>query len=196
MLSAEDWIKVAFQALQAGGVQSIRAERLARVLGVSKGSFYWHFADVPALHVAMLAHWEAFATEQIILDTDAAGGDGRTRLTRLIEIATSDLSDPYGGFATEASLRDWARHDPLVAPNVLRVDARRLGYVTSLFAATGMDEAAAPRAARLYYSALIGAEHLNASQHLEVRLDLQQLLRALMSEGYASPALICAKPSR
>ncbi len=180
MLSAEDWIKSAFQALGSGGVQAIRAERLARTLGVSKGSFYWHFADVPALHTAMLTHWEALATEQIIADTDAIGGNGATRLARLVEIVTSDLSDPYGGLATEAALRDWARHDPAVAASLARVDARRLAYVAGLFDAAGLDPAASARAARLYYTALIGAEHLNASPRLDIRADLQHLLLVLL----------------
>ena len=179
-LSAEDWIKAAFQALGSAGVQAIRAERLARTLGVSKGSFYWHFADVPALHAAMLAHWEGFATAQIILNTDAGGGDGRARLARLIEIVTSDLSDPYGGLATEAAIRDWARHDPQVRPCLMRVDARRLAYVCGLFGDAGLDQAGADRAARLYYTALIGAEHLNVSPRLDLRADLHHLLLVLL----------------
>lgn len=182
-LSALDWIMAAFQALAAGGVQAIRAERLARALGVSKGSFYWHFADVPALHAAMLTHWEALATEQIITDTDAGGGDGQARLVRLVDIVTSDLSDPYGGLATEAALRDWARHDPGVAGSLGRVDARRLAYVEGLFGAAGLGPAKATSAARLYYTALIGAEHLNASSRLVVRGDLMHLLRALVGKG-------------
>ena len=180
-LSALDWITAAFQALATGGVQAIRAERLARALGVSKGSFYWHFADVPALHAAMLAHWETLATDQIITDTDAGGGDGQARLVRLVDIVTSELSDPYGGLATEAALRDWARHDLGVAASLLRVDGRRLAYVAALFGLAGLDGVAAARAARLYYTALIGAEHLNASARLEVRQDLQVLLRALLA---------------
>jgi AcrR family transcriptional regulator len=178
-LSAEDWIKVAFQALGSGGVQAIRAERLARVLGVSKGSFYWHFADVPALHAAMLAHWESFATEQIIVDTDADGGDGRARLARLVDIITSDLSDPYGGLATEAALRDWARHDPLVAPSVMRVDARRLDYVGGLFKLAGLEQVDADQNARLFYTALIGAEHLNAQSREGICKDLHHFLKVV-----------------
>ncbi len=181
-LSAEDWIKSAFQALSSAGVQAIRAERLARALAVSKGSFYWHFADVPALHTAMLTHWETFATEQIILDTDAGGGDGRARLARLVEIVTSDLSDPYGGLATEAAIRDWARHDPQVGPSLARVDSRRLAYVGRLFGLAGLDSGTAARAARLYYTALIGAEHLNASPRLGIRADLQHLLLVLLPQ--------------
>ena len=179
-LSAEDWIKVAFHALGSGGVQAIRAERLARVLGVSKGSFYWHFADVPALHAAMLTHWEGFATEQIIHDVDAGGGDGAARLIRLVDIITSDLSDPYGGLATEAALRDWARHDPRVAPSLLRVDARRLAFVGELFKMAGLDEVDAGRSARLFYTALIGAEQMNTSPREGICKDLQHFLKVVL----------------
>lgn len=128
----------------------------------------------------MLAHWHAFATEQIIADTDANGGDGAARLARLVDIVTSGLSDPYGGLATEPAIRDWARYDNTVTPCLSRVDGRRLGFVAGLFADAGLDQPRADRAARLYYTALIGAEHLNISPRLDLRADLHHLLLVLL----------------
>jgi AcrR family transcriptional regulator len=179
-LSSEDWIKAAFQALTTAGAQAIRAERLARSMGVSKGSFYWHFADVPALYAAMLARWEDLATEQIIVATDSSGGDARLRLTRLMDMATSDRSEAYGGLATEAAIRDWARHDPAAAVVLKRIDARRQDYVARLFNEAGQDPAAAARAARLLYAALVGTEHLLQGPRSQVRQDLQHLLKMLL----------------
>lgn len=180
-LSPEDWIKAAFQALTAAGAQAIRAERLARTLGVSKGSFYWHFADLAALRTAMLAHWEDLATEQIIATTDSAGGDARVRLTRLMDMATSDRSDAYGGAPTEAAIRDWARHDPAAAKTLERIDRRRQDYVAGLFQAAGHDLGSATRAARLVYAALVGTEHLLQGPREQVRQDLQHLLTTLLT---------------
>ena len=179
-LSAQDWIKAAFLALAAAGAQAIRAERLAQTLGVSKGSFYWHFADVPTLRAAMLAHWEDLATEQIIAAADSSGGDASLRLTLLIDMATSERADSYGGMATEAAIRDWARHDPAAATALERVDARRQDYVAGLFNEAGHDPAAANRAGRLLYAALVGTEHLLQSPREQVRQDLQHLLTTLL----------------
>ena len=161
-------------------MQAIRAERLARTLGVSKGSFYWHFADLSALQTAMLTHWEALATEQVIGATDSAGGNARVRLTFLTDIAASDRSDAYGGLATEAAIRDWARHDPAAAKILGRVDARRQDYVVGLFKEAGLAPNSATRAARLLYGALVGAEHLLQSPREQVRQDLQHLLTKLL----------------
>ena len=52
-LGPEDWVMAGFRALAADGPQAVRAETLARGLGATKGSFYWHFKDLAALHQAM-----------------------------------------------------------------------------------------------------------------------------------------------
>lgn len=179
-LTVEDWFQAGFRALATGGVQAIRAERLAAGLQVSKGSFYWHFADVPALRAAMLAHWQAAATDQIIAATDAAGGSAGARLARLVGVATSDLSDPYGGFAIEAAIRDWARHDVDAAAAVSIVDARRLTYLRDLFALAGQDPSQRGRSARQLYAALIGAPRLTGVTHDVARGDLLHLLNVLL----------------
>ena len=43
-------------------------------MGVSRGSFYWHFADIAAFHAAVLKHWRDIAAEQIIANVEAASG--------------------------------------------------------------------------------------------------------------------------
>ena len=57
-LTPFDWTIAGIAALAEGGVDAVRVERLAKRLGASKGSFYWHFADRPALLQSMLALWE------------------------------------------------------------------------------------------------------------------------------------------
>src|SRR3954452_16256300 len=56
-LDAEAWIAAAFDALAEGGIDAVRVEPLAKTLDITKGSFYWHFADRRALFDAMLASW-------------------------------------------------------------------------------------------------------------------------------------------
>ncbi len=53
-LDADAWIAAAFDALAEGGIDAVRVEPLATALGITKGSFYWHFADRRALLDAML----------------------------------------------------------------------------------------------------------------------------------------------
>ena len=56
-LDADAWIAAAFDALAEGGIDAVRVEPLAKSLAITKGSFYWHFADRRALIDAMLAAW-------------------------------------------------------------------------------------------------------------------------------------------
>lgn len=173
-LTPEDWIKAAFRRLGQGGIGAVRAEVLARDLCVSKGSFYWHFRDLPDLRAQMLAHWRDQATHRILSLADAAGEDPQARLVRLMDLATSDLADPYGGLSTEAAIRDWARGDPAAAAVQSEVDTRRLAYLTQALAQIG------PQAARLVLMAYTGAVHLGIRDRAALAGDLAALLAALI----------------
>lgn len=70
VLSREDWLLAGLRALASGGPEAIKAERLARGLGTTKGSFYWHFKDVPAFRAAMLDHWRNRALTSIIAEIE------------------------------------------------------------------------------------------------------------------------------
>src|ERR1700728_5318779 len=75
-LSAKDWLDQGLKALAARGFTALKAEPLAKAMGVSRGSFYWHFADVEAFHAAILKHWREVAAEQVIANLEAASDHG------------------------------------------------------------------------------------------------------------------------
>lgn len=178
-LAPEDWIRAGFRALSGGGPQAVRAEAIARDLKVSKGSFYWHFKDLPAFKRAMLDHWQGQATDGVIASVQAAGEGARERLNALVSLTTSDLDLPYGGVVVEAAIRDWARHDPKAAAVLSDVDDRRLGFLTGLFAETGVADPA--QAARLLYAALIGLQHLEQQDRADAQTDLKALTALLLT---------------
>src|SRR6266851_8625394 len=74
-LSAKDWLDQGLKTLAERGFTALKAEPLAKALGVSRGSFYWHFADIGAFHAAILTHWREVAAEQIIANVEAAARD-------------------------------------------------------------------------------------------------------------------------
>jgi AcrR family transcriptional regulator len=182
-LSADDWIKAAFRTLSAGGVQAIKAEAIARDLKVSKGSFYWHFKDVPDLKAQMLEHWSRAATGAIIADIEAAGGSPRDRLRLLVEEATGDRSLPYGGMLAESAIREWGRHDAAAAGALKTVDTHRLAYVAELFGTGGFTADQGAAKARLLYGALIGLETLAAEGLADLRGDMFNLLTDLLADS-------------
>ena len=56
-LSADDWIQAGFALLAEGGPNALRIDRLCERLEVTKGSFYWHFADMRAYRAALVEAW-------------------------------------------------------------------------------------------------------------------------------------------
>lgn len=148
-LQRDDWIRAAWAALVAGGVDGVRVEALARQLGVSKGSFYWHFKDRAELLEEVLRYWER-STPQIIAEADA-GATAPERLARLVTTVTS-VSDPLAHLALHA----WASRDPAVAARVAVVERRRIAYITALLRAGGLPLAAARWRAELAYLSYLG----------------------------------------
>src|ERR1700709_563274 len=71
-LSAKDWIDQGLKVLAERGFTALKAEPLAKAMGGSRGSFYWHFADIGAYRAAILAHWRDVAAEQIIANLEAS----------------------------------------------------------------------------------------------------------------------------
>src|SRR5882672_4359513 len=76
------WIEAGLRALAAGGPDAVRIEPLAKALGVTRGGFYWHFADRDALLREMLDTWERAATDEVIERVERKGGDARARVRR------------------------------------------------------------------------------------------------------------------
>ena len=175
-LGQQDWILAAFRALAVKGPSGIRVEPLARDLGTTKGSFYWHFADLAALCQAMLIYWEARALHAILAALDPLP-PGQPRLRHLITLAAGSHQPGYGGAAAEPALRDWMRYDSVVRAAVERVDAARIAYLEGCFADAGRPD---PGLARLFYGAWIGLEVLSVQDGQTGEAMLHGLLDTLI----------------
>lgn len=152
-LSSADWETAALDALAETGVGGVAIEPLARRLGVTKGSFYWHFTDRDALLAAALRRWEKSYTERII-DTVADVRDPRERLTRLIGRVL------VGGWSDRIHIALAASQHPLVREALARVSRRRLAYLESCYVDLGQPRREAKRSALLAYAAYVGLVHL------------------------------------
>jgi AcrR family transcriptional regulator len=154
------WIEEGLRALAAGGPDAVRVEPLAQALGVSKGGFYWHFADRGALLGEVLDAWEQANLEAVIDRVERDGGDARMRLRRLFALAFAGTE----ALRTDLAVRDWAVRDPAVAERVRRVDNRRMEYLRELFAVLGPDQADVEARCLLALSLWIG-NHFLAAEH-------------------------------
>ena len=137
-LSAQDWLDQGLKTLAKSGFTALKAEPLAKAMGVSRGSFYWHFADISAFHAAILKHWREIAAEQIIADVEAASGDENPLAVLLRRVFGERLT-------LESAVRTWASVDPAARAAVQAIDRRRLGYVESLLTQSGLSGRRRPR---------------------------------------------------
>jgi len=138
-LSPAEWVNAGLKTLAKTGFAILKADTLANTLGVSRGSFYWHFADVAAFHAAILRRWREIALENIIEEIDGSADD---RLEALLYRAFS-----AAGSDTERAVRAWATADRHARAAVEAVDAERLRYLRKLLIESGVDpNLAEPRA--------------------------------------------------
>ncbi|HEX2655613.1 MAG TPA: TetR/AcrR family transcriptional regulator, partial [Xanthobacteraceae bacterium] len=142
-----------------GGLEAVRIEPLAKVLGITKGSFYWHFADRRALLDAVLVHWSEGRIAAI--RTQAATREEPTAvLRRLARLYTQRAN--LKGLAIELAIRSFARTDEKAAEAIRQVDTERLSLVVPLFIGLGWSKSDAEARAVLFYSTLFGQSLLDA----------------------------------
>jgi AcrR family transcriptional regulator len=147
-LSADDWIREGLKALGRSGFTALKADPLAKAIGVSRGSFYWHFADLAAFHAALLKRWREIAAEQIIADVEAdSAGEPLRALLRRTFGAKLDL---------ERAVRNWAAFEPAAQAAMRAIDRRRLDYIEGLLRKRGLDAAAAQARAQILYWTFLG----------------------------------------
>jgi AcrR family transcriptional regulator len=148
-LSAKDWLDLGLKTLAGSGFTALKAEPLAKAMGVSRGSFYWHFKDIGAYHGAVLKHWREVAAEQVIANLEASSKQDNPLLLLLRRTFSARL-------ALESAVRSWATVDPMAKAAVQATDRRRLSYVQSLFERSGISPGVARSRAQIFYWAFLG----------------------------------------
>lgn len=154
-LSRSDWVIAALLALAEGGLATVKVDRLAVRLGVSRGSFYWHFKAYDDLLAAMLDFWENELTGELIARA-ARFDDPGSRLRSVASEAALRDSHGLNVDRIEEAFRLWARQDPAAADRMRKVDETRVDYVRHELMALGHAEGEALMRAKALYMALIG----------------------------------------
>ena len=174
-LSRDGWIDCALERLAEDGIDKVLISPLARKLGVTKGSFYWHFKNRQDLLDAMLTRWESVGTLDIIEQVEMNGGAADARLRRTIDLSIEQVSARL-----EPALRQWGRRDKDVREALRRVDEQRLNYLRKLFAQICKDQAEAEARSWLLYSLITGRHLVAAKPSLMKRKDLLQSCLAVL----------------
>ena len=156
-LSRDDWADAALEVLLSGGLGAVAVEPIARALGVTKGSFYWHFQSRDDLVEAALLRWEEVTTNALASGLETIP-DPRERLFALFQRAfeTRRIGFLLVHLSANAS-------DARVAPVLERVTRKRLDLIRAAFIACGMASTEAEQRALLCYTAYVGMFSVRSS---------------------------------
>lgn len=167
-LTRNDWLMAGREALATTGPAALRAEALARQIGTTKGSFYWHFRDLPQFQQALIAGWEEAALQSLL--------EAETRATpaaALLHLAQGINA----GRLMEGAMRAWALSYPPAAEATGRVDAARLGRITAHLHAIGVTN---PDMAHVLRAAMLGLAALDTPERADSAISsLVDLILAL-----------------
>lgn len=154
------WTDEGLRALEAQGHNALKAQPLAQALGVTRGSFYWHFEDLGDFHSALLLRWRERMFDQIVQDVTRSG---KNPLRSLVERVLSEPS------RLEIAVRSWAMVNPQAAQMVEDVDKRRVDFIVDLLCKGGCPPEIAKTRALLFNWAYLGFALSNRGLDLNVR---------------------------
>ena len=183
-LSRDDWTTAALDALAEVGLAAVAIDPLARRLGATKGSFYWHFSSRDELIAATLELWERRDTVDLVAALENIA-DPQERLIELARRAYGTAArgtDPQAGVLAAAS-------DPRVGPVLERVTVARLAALRRLFVDAGLEVEDAARRARLAYALYVGVIDLRRAapsarlSEDEIEAEIELMVGALVRMG-------------
>jgi AcrR family transcriptional regulator len=160
-LTPESWIEAATEVLVDHGIDHVRVDVIATQMGVTRGSFYWHFKDREELLRAVLSAWREHATIALTARLELARDNPRDQLRDVLTLPLRGKAAQKAA-RIELAIRAWARRDPMARFAVDEADAARVGYIAQIFSAAGFGLTEARYRATLCYGLLV-AESLAPS---------------------------------
>jgi AcrR family transcriptional regulator len=175
-LGRQDWLNIGIQTLIEKGIEAVRVEPLAKLLNVTRGSFYWHFKNRDDLLEEILHEWEARNTRSIIEQIEGLDCVPNAKLLSLFEIAAEDDN------LLEKAVRVWSVNDARAAMAIARIDQQRLDYLQNLFLQLGFSEIDSKVRAQIAYSVRLGWFVMASSSYASERLMEIRLVHAILTQ--------------
>jgi AcrR family transcriptional regulator len=119
----EGWLECAKQALIEEGIGSVKADRLAKRLNITRGSFYHYFNSVKELLDELLEYWRQ--TNRFIAD-DMDLSSPESARQALIDTANELVHEQHFDPQFDLAVREWGRISKPVASVVSGTDDNRL----------------------------------------------------------------------
>jgi AcrR family transcriptional regulator len=190
-LKRDDWLDAAFKAVVEGGFDAARVLVLADKLGVTRGSFYWHFTDHAELISALLARWHARELESGRSLAAELSGTAQDDLARVLDFALAHAGADLENMRFELALRGLGRRDAAVAEMLAEVDQNRVKLFEQKFMRLTGDAKTSTDLATLFYLAIVGANQALARPGNPKQLEpyLKGILTRYLVQGQVPVAL-------
>ncbi len=165
-LAKADWLSAGLRVLADEGIEAVQVTRLARDLGVTRGSFYWHFADHNDLLEAIVGEWQRRNSGVML-----AALEGSTSLTHGILSLFQVWVDkaPFDPRLDHA-MRDWARRSPDIRETVDAEDDNRVEAIAKFFRSNGYEKTEAFIRARVIYFTQVSYDAMGVEEPMTKRM--------------------------
>ncbi len=134
-LTKEDWLHAALEELNSSGIDAVKVLPLAKKLGVTRGSFYWHFKDREELLRAMLAYWEEVLTDSVIGQAMTSTDTPQQQLENVLSNVLLNRQNRY-----DTAIAAWTMSNRSAAKHYAKVIRKRLRFIASLMLEAGQPQ--------------------------------------------------------
>lgn len=173
-----DWLAAGFDLLREEGEQALTLDRLCGHMSLTRGSFYHHFAGMPAYRQALLQAWQDSLTEQVIAQVPD-GLPGQDALS-LLDHAVARLDHRL-----DLAVRAWSLRDPVVREVMSAADDRRIRALEHWHTQAGHPRAG--ELAQLEYAIFLGAQALGQVSLQSSLKEMQALAMAALIRELGGP---------
>lgn len=165
--SRELWLEAAYQLLVEGGIDNVRILSLAKMLKLSRTSFYWFFKDREALLDALLLLWQEKNTSALLHQAQASAASLADATLNLFDCW---LDNKLFDSIFEHAIRSWGVQSPAVAQALKEADTLRMEAIKRMFIRHGSEPLVADVRSRALYLTQIGYISMNTQEDTATRL--------------------------
>jgi len=163
------WLDAAYQLLIESGVDAVKVMPLAKSLGLSRTSFYWHFSDREALLSALIERWQQKNTANLIIQTQLLAESISEAIFNLFDCwVNPELFDARMDFA----IRNWAQQSASLKQRLQETDLQRIGAIYQMFLKFNYSQEQANARAHTVYYTQVGYITMMVDEPMSERLQL------------------------